>query len=76
MIVAVVCVIASISVIALAALQVFGVWQDAGKLYVPLAGVTLLCNAYLFWNKDRKVAYFELGCAAVIFVVAVILLFV
>ena len=75
-IIAVICVIASLGVIALAALQIFDVWEGAGKLYIPLVGVTLICNAYLLWNKDRKVAYFELVCAAVIFVISIVLLFI
>ena len=75
-IVSVICIVASLGVIALAVLQIFDVWENAAKLYIPLAGLTLLCNAHLLWNKNRKAAYFEIGCAAFILVVAVILLIV
>ena len=75
-IVAALSILTSIGVIVLAALQIFDVWENAGKLYIPLAGLTLLCNAYLLWDKNRKAAYFEIGCAATIFIVAIILLIV
>ena len=64
------------AVICLAALQLLGVWENAILVYEPLMGIILLLQTIQYWNKDRKVAVFQL-CAAlfVLAVAAYILLF-
>ncbi len=69
-------VIVSISVVALAILQMFDVWDKAINLCCPLLGVEMLCQAYTQWNTYRKVAYFSIGTAAFIFVCAIVVFFV
>ncbi len=74
--VAVVCILASISVVVLAVLQMFDVWNQAINIFMPLMGVTMLCQAYMQWNTSRKVAYFSMGTAVFIFICAIIVFFV
>lgn len=57
-------IVVSVAIIALAIIQLFDVWSDAGYVYVPLMGVNLLLQAYVQWKPNRKVAVFDL-CAAV-----------
>ena len=57
-------IVVSVAIIALAIIQMFDVWSDAGYVYVPLMGVNLLLQAYVQWKPNRKVAVFDL-CAAV-----------
>ena len=57
-------IVVGVAVIALAMVQLFGVWSKAGYVYVPLMGVNLLLQAYAQWKPNRKVAVFSL-CAAV-----------
>ena len=57
-------IVVSVAIIALAIIQLFDVWSDAGYVYVPLMGVNLLLQAYVQWKPNRKVAVFYL-CAAV-----------
>ncbi|MBQ2988423.1 MAG: hypothetical protein IJD59_04890 [Clostridia bacterium] len=64
-------ILSSLAVIVLAVLQLCGIWQTAGKIYVPLMGVTMLCQAYNLWNTSRKVAYFSIGTAIFIFLCAI-----
>ncbi len=75
-IVTVISVLVSISVIVLAVLQMFDVWNRAIRVFVPLMGVMLLCQAYTQWNTSRKTAYFSVGAAAFIFVCAIVVFFV
>ena len=56
-------IILSVAVIALAALQLLGIWEDSINVYEPLIGVVLLLQAKLFWRKNRKIAVVQL-CAA------------
>ena len=65
-------VIVSISVVVLAILQMFNVWDKAINLCCPLLGVEMLCQAYIQWNTNRKVAYFSIGTAAFIFICAIV----
>ena len=74
--VTVVCILASISVVVLAVLQIFDVWNQAINIFMPLMGVTMLCQAYMQWNTSRKVAYFSMGTAVFIFICAIIVFFV
>ena len=75
-IVTVISVIVSLAVVVLAILQIFDIWTQAINVYVPLMGITLLCQTYIQWNTNRKAAYFSLGCAIVIFVCAIAILFI
>lgn len=67
-IVAVLSVVISAAIIALAIIQLFDVWSDAGYVYVPLMSINLLLQAHAQWKPNRKVAIFTL-CAAVIVLV-------
>ena len=69
-------VIVSISVVVLAILQMFDVWDKSINLCCPLLGVEMLCQAYIQWNTYRKVAYFSIGTAAFIFVCTIVVFFV
>ena len=75
-IVAVISIVVSLAVVVLAILQIFDIWAQAINVYVPLMGITLLCQTYIQWSTSRKAAYFSLGCAIVIFVCAIAILFI
>ncbi len=75
-VVTVISILASLSVIVLAVLQMLDIWDQAINIYVPLMGITLLCQAYMQWNTSRKVAYFSIGSAAFIFICAIVVFFV
>lgn len=66
---------ASVTVLVLAILQIFEVWSQAVNLFIPLLGVVELCQAYMYWNTSRKIAYFSLGTAVFIFICAAIVIF-
>ena len=74
-VVTVISILASLSVVVLAVLQIFDVWRDAANVYMPLMGVTMLCQAYMQWNNSRKVAYFSIGTAVFIFICAIVVFF-
>ncbi len=74
--VTVISVLASLSVVALAVLQMLDLWNRAINLCVPLMGVTMLCQAYIQWNNSRKVACFSIGTAVFIFICAAVVFFV
>lgn len=65
-----------LAVIVLALLQLFGVWEQAINVYIPLTGISMLCQAYLQWNVSRKVAYFDIFTAVFIFFCSVVVFFV
>jgi len=69
-------VIVSLAVVTLAILQMFDIWTQAINLCIPLMGVNLLCQTYTQWNTSRKTAYFSLGCAVLVFVCAIAVLFI
>jgi len=69
-------ILVSLSVVVLAVLQIFDVWRQAANVYMPLMGVTMLCQAYMQWNNSRKVAYFSIGTAVFIFICAMVVFFV
>ena len=75
-IVTIISILASISVVVLAVLQIFDVWNQAINVFMPLMGVTMLCQSYMQWNNSRKVAYFSIGTAVFIFICAIIVFFV
>jgi 4-hydroxybenzoate polyprenyltransferase len=57
----------SVSVIALALLQLTGIWPNAIYLYEPLIGVVLLVQAAQNWNRSRPLAYFSLFVSILLF---------
>ena len=75
-IVTIISILSSLSVVVLAVLQMFDIWNQAINICVPMMGVTMLCQAYMQWNTSRKVAYFSIGTAAFIFICAIIVFFV
>lgn len=66
-IVTVVSVSISALVVLLSVLQIFGIWDNAIKVFIPLLGAENLCQAYLLWNTSRKTAYFCIGTAVFVF---------
>ena len=75
-IVIIVFILTSLSVVVLAVLQMFDIWNQAINIYVPLMGITMLCQAYIQWNTSRKVAYFSIGTAIFVFFCAIVVFFV
>ena len=75
-IVTIISVLASLSVVVLAALQMFAIWEQAINVFMPLMGITMLCQSYMQWNNSRKVAYFSIGTAVFIFICAIVVFFV
>ena len=75
-VVTIISIIASLSVVILAVLQIFDVWNQAINICVPMMGVTMLCQSYIQWNNSRKVAYFSIGTAAFIFICTIVVFFV
>ena len=75
-VVTIVSILASLSVVVLAVLQIFDVWDQAIDVFMPLMGVTMLCQSYMQWNNSRKVAYFSIGTAAFIFICSIVVFFV
>ena len=75
-VVTVISILASLSVVVLAVLQIFDIWSQAIKVFMPLMGVTMLCQSYMQWNNSHKVAYFSIGTAAFIFICAIVVFFV
>ena len=75
-VVTIISVLASLSVVVLAVLQIFDVWDQAINVFMPLMGVTMLCQSYMQWNNSRKVAYYSLGTAAFIFICSIVVLLV
>ena len=75
-VVTIISVLASLSVVVLAVLQMFDIWDQAINVFMPLMGVTMLCQAYMQWNNSRKVAYFSIVTAAFIFVCSIVVFFV
>ena len=60
-----------VAVIALAILQITGVWEDAGIVYIPLLGFESLCQAYTNWKANRTAAYINLGAGILILAMAI-----
>ena len=72
----VVSIVVAVAIIVFAALQIAGVLENAVNFVVPLLGVSNLCQAYMHWEKNRKVAYFHLGTAILIFICSIVLFFI
>ena len=67
-------IVLSVAVIALAALQLLGIWENSINIYEPLIGVVLLLQAKLFWKKNRKIAVIQLCAAGFVFICAFVIL--
>ena len=67
-------IVLSVAVIVMAALQLFGIWEDSINVYEPFVGVVLLLQAKLFWKKNRKIAVIQLCAAAFVFICAFVIL--
>ena len=67
-------IILSVAVIALAALQLLGIWENSINVYEPLIGVVLLLQAIYHRKKNRSVAIISLCAAGFIFACAIVLL--
>lgn len=67
-------IVLSAVVIALAALQLLGIWDNSINVYEPLIGVVLLLQAKLFWRKNRKIAVIQLCAAGFVFICAFVIL--
>ena len=74
-VVTIISILASLSVVVLAVLQMFGIGEQAINIYMPLMGVTMLCQSNMQWNNSRKIAYFSIGTAAFIFICTIIVFF-
>ena len=74
-VVTVISVLVSLSVVVLAVLQMFDILDHAINVFMPLMGVTMLCQCYIQWNASRKVAYFSLGTAVFIFACSIAVFF-
>ena len=67
-------IVLSVAVIALAALQLLGIWEDSINVYEPLIGVVLLLQAIYHWKKNRSVAIISLCAAGFILACAIVIL--
>ena len=74
-VVTIISILASLSVVVLAVLQMFDIGEQAINIYMPLMGVTMLCQSNMQWNNSRKIAYFSIGTAAFIFICTIIVFF-
>lgn len=63
--------IASVGVIVLASLQLFGVWEQAINVTTPLMGVVLLVQSIQEWKQRRGAAIFSLCAALFVFACAI-----
>lgn len=68
-------IIVSICVIALASLQLFGVWDKAINMAMPLIGVVFVIQAIQEWRQRRSIAIFELCASLFIFGCAIVVWF-
>ena len=69
-------IVVSLAVVVLSVIQIIGnVWDGAINLCIPLLGVQLLCQAYIQWNANRKIAFFSIGVAAFILICAIVVFF-
>lgn len=66
--------IISITVIILALMQIFNVWDRAIYLLEPLLGVLMLIQAIDNWKTNKVSAYVSLGVAIFILIVAAVII--
>lgn len=63
--------ICSISIIVLACMQIFSIWDNAINVLEPILGVLILIQAIQYWKKNKVVAIFNLCAAIFIFLVTI-----
>ena len=73
--VTVISIIVNLAIVIFAVLQVANVLDRAVDICVPLMGISMICQAYVQWNANRKVAYFSIGTASVIFICSAVVFF-
>lgn len=71
-IVAIICMVVSILVVTFAVLQICEILDQGINIVVPLLGVAMLCQAYLQWETNRKIAYLNIGTAIFVFICCVL----
>ena len=59
--------LAVVGVVALAALQLLGIWDNAIDLAIPLLGIVLLIQSVQEWNRQRGAAVCSLCAALFVF---------
>lgn len=64
-------IICSISIIILACMQIFDIWENAIYVFEPLVGILMLIQAIQNWKKNKVVSLVALGAAIFIFLVAI-----
>lgn len=69
-ILSVVGIVCSVSAIVLAVLQLAGVWENAGYVYLPLIAVLMLIQTVESWRQNKTIAILSL-CAAVLILIEV-----
>lgn len=67
--------IISVTIIVLALMQIFNIWDKAINVFEPLLGVLMIIQTIENWKTNRLIAYFSLFVAIFIFLVAIIILF-
>jgi hypothetical protein len=67
--------IISITIVILALLQIFNVWDKAINIFEPLLGLLMLIQAIENWNTNRSVAYFSLFAAIFVLIMSILILF-
>ena len=67
--------IISVTIVVLALMQIFNVWDKAINVFEPLLGVLMIIQAIENWKTNRLTAYFSLFVAIFMFLVAIIILF-
>ena len=67
-VVTIIFVVVNAFVLLFAVLQLLNIWDKAINICIPLFGIADLCQAYLQWNTNRKIAYLEIGLAVFIFI--------
>ena len=67
--------IISVTIVVLALMQIFNIWDNAINVFEPLLGVLMIIQAIENWKTNSSTAYFSLFVAIFIFLVAIIILF-
>lgn len=65
----------AVSVIGLAMLQIFDLWENSAYVYQPLMAAMLLCQAYKNRKRSRSLTIFSLIAAAFILLCWVLIVF-
>ena len=66
----------SLAAAVFAIVQITGAWDKAINVCCPLLGIEMLCQTYLQWNVNRKIAYINLASGIFVVVCSVIVFFI